>query len=402
LGEVPERLLSDLVAKKLAAHGVELSARQCEGLAKRLLTDGKFVHQAWKFWDRREISLELSEADFEELKAKADKLENAMPEIIEGLTEALATEMLADLKRRWPKELRDQQKDLAGFRARLRERWKKPLDLLHMLLVICREVGADVNQELVRAPEFANRPHLVDVLRRSHARSCQITAEILTLLEGGFADGAMARWRTLHEVAVTTSFIAEHGEELAERYVLHQAVESKRAADQYEQCVPRLGYEPLDAATLQAIQNEFDAVVTRFGATFRGSYGWAAQHLGIAEPNFSQIERAVGEDHLRAHYRLASHNVHANPKGVFFSLGLIPETPLLLAGPSNSGLTEPGQGAARSLSVVTAVFCTLHPSLDNNVALRVINSLVEEVGPAFGEAHDQLVDDEMAHRAAET
>jgi hypothetical protein len=64
--------------------------------------------------------------------------------------------------------------------------------------------------------------------------------------------------------------------------------------------------------------------------------------------------------------------------------------------------TEPGQGAARSLSLVTAVFCTLHPSLDNNVALRVITHLVDEVGPAFGEAHKQLVDDEMAYQAAET
>ncbi len=235
LAEVPERLPSDLVAKKLEAHGVELSARQRKGLAKRLLTnDGKFGHQPWKFWDRREVSLEFSDADLDELKAQADKLEKAIPEIVEGLTDSLATEMLGDLKRRWPRELGDQQKELSGFRARLRDRWKARLDLLHMLLVICRELGADVNQELMRAPEFASRPHLVDVLRRSHARSCQITAEILTLLEGGFADGAMARWRTLHEIAVTVSFIAEHGEELAERYVLHQAVESKRAADQYE------------------------------------------------------------------------------------------------------------------------------------------------------------------------
>jgi hypothetical protein len=36
LGEVPERFLSDLVAKKLAANDVQLSARQREGRAKRL------------------------------------------------------------------------------------------------------------------------------------------------------------------------------------------------------------------------------------------------------------------------------------------------------------------------------------------------------------------------------
>jgi hypothetical protein len=401
LDEIPERLLSDLVAKKLEVHGVKLSARQLEGLKKQLLTgEGQFVHQPWKFWDRRKIDLKFTNEDFAELKGKADKLEKAMPEIIEALTSSLATKMLSDLKRAWPKEARELQKELAGFRARLRGRWRTPLDRLHLLFVICRELGADVNHELTQAKEFKDRRHLVEVLRRSHARACQITAEAMTLLEGGFADGAMARWRTLHEVAVTASFIAKHGEDLAERYVLHQAVESKRAAAEYQRCAPRLGYQPFDAAAMKAIHGEFDKVVARYGVAFgKGSYGWAAHHLGIAQPNFSQIEHAAQVDYLRAHYRMASHNVHANPKGVFFSLGLMPETPLLLAGPSNSGLTEPGQGTANSLSLVTAVFVTLHPSLDNNVALRAVTELLGEIGPAFGEAHRQLDADETALRA---
>jgi hypothetical protein len=72
---IAELVMSDLVAKKLAAHGVELSARQREGLAKQLLTnDGKFVHQPWKFWDRREISLEFTDADFEEPNRRAPAL----------------------------------------------------------------------------------------------------------------------------------------------------------------------------------------------------------------------------------------------------------------------------------------------------------------------------------------
>jgi len=396
--------MSELVAKKLEAHGVKLAGRQRETFAKRLLkANGHVVHQPWKFWDRRVIDLAFTEADFEQLEGQAEKIEEAIPDILEAVTNRLAIQMLGDLKRDWPKQTRRQEKELAGFRARLRQRWRKPLNLLHLLFAICRELGADVNQELSRAPEFAQRRQLVDVLRRSHARACQITAEILTLLEAGFADGAMARWRTLHEVAVTVSFIAKHGEELAERYVQHQAVESKRAADEYQRCVPRLGYEPIDAATLVAIDEERDKVIARYGKTFgKGSYGWAAHHLGIAEPNFSQIERAVDDDHLRAHYRMASHNVHANPRGVFFSLGLMSETPLLLAGPSNSGLPEPGQGAARSLSLVTAVFGTLHPSLDNNVALRAIAQLLKEIGPAFAAADKQLEDDEKALRAKET
>jgi hypothetical protein len=219
-----------------------------------------------------------------------------------------------------------------------------------MLLTISREVGATVNHEVRQSPDAPSRQHLIDVSLRLHARACQITEEVIGLLEGGFADGAMARWRSQHEVAVVAMFISAHGEDLAERYVVHQAVESKRAMDDYQRCQPRLGYEPVEPAERKAVQDACDAAIARFGPGFaKGDYGWAGHHLNMVQPTFRDIEQAAGIDHLRAHYRMASHNVHANPKGVFFKLGLLPDSQMLLAGPSNAGLADPGHGAAISL-----------------------------------------------------
>jgi uncharacterized protein DUF5677 len=403
VGELPQQLLSELLAHKLEAHGVKLSPRQRKSLAKRIMSgEGKYVHEGWKWWDRRHVNVELTAADIERMESKTDEFAKRLPGLIEELTDKVSTRMLAELKRRWPKQSLVERHRQAGFRKRLYDRWKAGLELLNMLLTICLELGADINEDLSGSDDFAKQRHLADVLRRSHARACQIGAEILALLHGGFADGAMARWRTLHEVAVTASFIAEHGEELAERYVLHQAVESKRAADDYQRCQPRLGYEPLHPKELAVIQASFDKVITRFGKNFgKGQYGWAAHHLKKAQPTFAQIEAAAKVDHLRAHYRMASHNVHANPKGVFFKLGLRPETPLLLAGPSDTGLADPGHGAAISLTHVTAVFAMLEPSLDVNVVVRVIADLTKEIGDAFGDASERLDDDEARLRAAE-
>jgi hypothetical protein len=42
-------------------------------------------------------------------------------------------------------------------------------------------------------------------------------------------------------------------------------------------------------------------------------------------------------DYLRPYYKLASHNVHAQPKGILFKLGLVQNQDILLAGPSNYG-----------------------------------------------------------------
>ncbi len=67
----------------------------------------------------------------------------------------------------------------------------------------------------------------------------------LVLLKNGYGQGALARWRTLHEVTCVARFIARHGEAVAEQYLLHDMVESWRATREYERCAPALGYEPL-------------------------------------------------------------------------------------------------------------------------------------------------------------
>jgi len=245
---LPEQALAVLIEKKLAAQGVKLSTRQRKLLTKQIMQGGNDTYrlQTWKWWDSRHLTLEFTPQDIEQIEQKfTGVIENLLPDLIRAATEEMSRDVLADLKRKWRAESRLQRRELAGFRKRLYDRWKLPLEGLRMLLTMSRELGDSVNQEIRQSPDASSRRHLIEVLTRSHARACQIVEEIVCLLEGGFSDGAMARWRTLHEVAVVASFVAAHGEDLAERYVLHQAVESKRASDDYQSCQPRLGYEPL-------------------------------------------------------------------------------------------------------------------------------------------------------------
>jgi hypothetical protein len=131
----------------------------------------------------------------------------------------------------------------------------------------------------------------------------------------------------------------------------------------------------------------------RYGDSFGAQYGWAADFLNGRRPTFREIERFVGIDHMRAHYRLASHNVHANPKGVFFRLGLIRESDLLLAGPSNAGLADPGDSAAISLLQTSVALMNLRPTIDSLVSLKILSRLANEVGASFQKAHDALEGD---------
>jgi hypothetical protein len=390
-------LLSVLVVQKLDAQGVKLSARELDELTKEILRGGKdtFLLTSEEPGNSRKVTLDFSSKDIKQIERKlSDFSENRLEEVIEKAVDEGSQKLLATLKTNWTDESRRERQDAAAFRERLYERCLLPLERLRMLLAIAREFGASINEKARQSTSVTARNHLIDVLSRSHARACQITEEILCLLQGGFADGAMARWRTLHEVAVVASFIAAQGEELAERYVLHEVVEAKRAAAEYQNCQQRLaGYDPIEERELKALQASYDDAIARFGKEFKGQYGWAAHQLKIAKPNFDDIERAVGIGHLRAHYRMASHNVHANPKGIFFKLGILGEQRVLLSGPSNAGLADPGHGAARSLAHISATVAMLEPSFDNSMVLNAMIPLTSEIGELFAKEDKRLTED---------
>lgn len=113
----------------------------------------------------------------------------------------------------------------------------------------------------------------------------------------------------------------ERGEELAERYLHHEVVQQAKDAQQYQQYSEALGYEPFEAEEIEEINRRRDALLERFGQEFRHQYGWAVRLFEKnSDPNFSELERAAGMDHMRPHYGWASHRVHAGPKGVMLNV----------------------------------------------------------------------------------
>ena len=236
--------------------------------------------------------------------------------------------------------------------------------------------------------------NLVDVLTRLHARACQVSFEVHTLLVAGLADGAMARCCTLHEIAATAFFVHEHGEQTAERYVLHQTIESWRAARAYNRHAAALHVRRYKKSEMNHFEAERSKLLDRFGKSFDGHYGWAAHILKpkTNEPirSFADIEESV-LPHLQPYYQLESHNVHAKSKGIYHRLGLMDEREVLLAGASDTGLAEPGQNAALFLSQATTVLGLLHVTFETTTMMKLMRQLQCEVGDSFIRAHRQLV-----------
>ena len=384
LQDVPIALLADVIEEKLAHSGVNTSRRNIEFIASRIVegdTDSIRLNR-WRIWERKDVDLTFTEDDEAAIESQIDAFIESIPDILETVRPTIAEQLKENLEKLWKNESRIQSHEIKGFRNRLYNEWRVPIEKLKMLLAIAIENGASVNKTLRESPG-KNKEALIEALTRSHARACQIANEVIHLIEGGFADGALARWRSLHEAVVVAMFISRHGEMMAARYLDHEVVESMRGLKEYMGIYQRIGYEEVSSDEYAGLQREYSKVVRRYEKEFERAYGWAADPKWNMNPKFADIERSVDMDYLRGHYRMASHGVHANPKSITFSIGLSGNDDVLLAGPSNTGFADPGHLCALAITQISGVLFNMVPILDNFVALDVMSIVSDEIGQSL-------------------
>ena len=239
-----------------------------------------------------DIELTLSAEEIIPLIEEAQKFaENELPEILPKIVRSLAKVIVKSLKGDWSAQRAHDEAQMTQFRENLLLRWQEAFDALRMIYTLSIEVGGEVLKARRRAKK--NRV-LNDTLFRLHARACQVTYEIITLMESGLADGAMARWRTLHEIVVVAALLVEHGEELAVRYRAHELVEAKRAMDRFALHYEQLGYAAPSKREFAVTEKDYKAVLKLYGDGFGSEYGWAAEHLKIKKPRMVDLEAASG------------------------------------------------------------------------------------------------------------
>jgi hypothetical protein len=95
---------------------------------------------------------------------------------------------------------------------------------------------------------------------------------------------------------------------------------------------------------------------------------------------------------------MASYNVHAGAKGIFFKLGMLNPTGII-AGASNAGLTEPGQNMAVTLTLVTTLLFGPKWKFDDIVALKVLAKLRDEIPGSLFRAERKLQRDDVRHQS---
>lgn len=388
-----------MLCERLSKQGLQLSAKERRQLLKAAHQGHHsvtFKRWSWAFWKTNVVSLRISEEDLAAIDRAFHGFDDAVSESVIAVADELTVPILSVLRRRWPRQHRRESRAASGFRDRLANRWFEPLDLLAMMLAIAREFGAMQSERLHAQKDVA--PAVLDVVTRLHARSCQVADEVLVLLQNGFADGAMARWRTLHEIAVTALFIADGDENTAERYAAYEVVEALDAARDYRKHADSLGVEPIEDEELIKLQRRCNELCELYGEAFKKPFGWAAHRFNNTGLDFDKIAGAVHVGHWLPYVNLAHQSVHAGPKGVFFQLGQLGEPRVLLAGASNYGLADPGQSTCFAILQATAALLRLGPTVDAIVTVRILESLTDEAAVAFVRVQKEIeAEQESSH-----
>jgi hypothetical protein len=402
MASLPELFLEKLIGKKLRDQGITAPKSLPGKIAKHIRSGNTEPFTCKGGAQAGNIRLTLTEGDADEMTHSLEVFcEKQLPQVFYDVAGRVSKTILKNLKSSWAHEQALQESDLSGFHERLESRWEKPLGELRMLLTMAREWGQWAYARH-KSSKSTGKIVLRDILTRQHVRACQVTDEILCLLENGFADGAMARWRTLHEIAVVAAVISRHGEDIAQRYLAHQAVESKRAMNKYLDCYQQLGYRPLPAREVRKIDNAYDAAIATYGEPFKSHYGWAAEHLQKKRPTFADLEAEAGRAEMRSHYQMGNDNVHAGIKSMYVRLGLVGNYDGLLAGRSNGGLMEPGQNTAHTLTQISMVVCMSEPNLDDLVVAEMMRMLRDEIPRSLNAADKRLRKDEKKYSTMET
>jgi hypothetical protein len=315
-------------------------------------------------------------------------LELAVPALHQALDD-VTPQVARDLVRRAPRILRHHKRANRRFERRLRKQWGQALDRFYAIVVFAEEIGRELYGLHLKEVDDEEFHPVFDALIGLYARACRVAQEVHHLLSGGFPFAALARSRTLHELAVITILIADYGQEeehadLADRFLQHAWIARYNDAKEYQKSSEALGREPLSDEDMARMQEQHDRLIAQYGEAYGKPYGWAIGLDGKpGAPSFRRLERLADLSHVRWHYTQQSHEVHADALGWESNVLEHDGQTYLTTDRVHFGLAEPAHLALISLHQCAA---SLFGGADEDIrtqdvlALKALAHLVNEAG----------------------
>lgn len=324
--------------------------------------------------------------------------------IADGTVESLFNDVSRDMASRVYVALRKATPRLVKGLRRDRRRLTRRMDEVWGLAESAFEASNYIGYELGRDIAGSTREHgpKAVALLGAHGRALRTAGEVRHLAMSGFHAGAVARWRTLHELAVLIQVLSSAGPEVSRRYLDYARIENLRDMEYYQLHAEALGQKPFDVEEVERAKRFAAEVVEHSGETMRKENGWAFPLFPEKKRvTFSDLESLAGLQHLRPFYRLGNNHIHSGPRAGELNLNdAKPDgTPSITVGPTVFGdSAETCHGAMISVHQATAGLVNAYiadnpgSGLDLLVGLMAQARFVEDGGELWGEAAERARD----------
>ena len=309
---------------------------------------------------------------------KGNKLSKLVKPMVKKCAPGITKIILNTLNENKAEMLKEQRKIIMEFEKRLYFRWKEPLDILECMIRVSLEAIEKHRTNLIKKLGKSDN-FKITALLNIHARAIQISKEIIVLLKSGYADGANARWRSLHELAIISIFLRANCDDVSKRYLEHDIVKRYKEAIDYRTYCKKLGYAPLERKVFNRIAKGATNLCKKYSDRFQDEYGWIPVTI-LRDRKFRSLEKHVKFDTLRPYYNLACNAVHGGARG-FYRLGVMDyyQNKGFLVGPSNYGLADPLQNSALSLLHITICLLSMASEFENIIIMQVLNTYVNQI-----------------------
>ena len=298
-----------------------------------------------------------------------------------------------------PAALKEIRTEMEDFEERLLNTWSTAFDCLEMIVSISEEVSIAFFEEGNSEDEFLEK---IDFLLKIHSNSILIAKEITVLLKSGFVDGAMARWRSLHEANVVFHILASTFQkdlklfsEIKRRFLDYSIV------DEYKRFVPNKSIEE-EIRIKKSMKKNFNMITEKYGANFSKQHGWAYPLFPKNKEkefiSFRELEKLADYENIQPYYKEANHHVHISSLGINESLSFMPfydNSTSYLYGPSNYGLSKPGQLTSNTLVQITTKLLLLKPNIDKFLFAKLLLNFAEKGNENFNEIQRTIKEEEL-------
>lgn len=339
----------------------------------------------------RDIKLEEGISE----KEKANLYMKALIRIVEEFSPTNIKAFIEEM----PAAIEEVRSEIEGFEERLLNTWNDAFDYLEMIVIISEEISTAFFEEENSEDEFLED---IDFLLKIHSKSIVIAKEVIVLLKSGFVDGAMARWRSLHEANVIFNILASTFQkdrkiflEIKARFLDYSIV------DEYKRFIPNKNIEN-EVKIKNSINAKFKGVKEKYGSNFGKQHGWAyplfPNNKEKETITFRDLEKLADYENIQPFYKEANHHVHISSLGINESLSFMPfydNSTTYLYGPSNYGLSKPGQLTSNSLVQITTKLLLIEPNMDKFLFVKVLINFAEKGNNNFDKVQQIIKKEEL-------